>query len=224
MKSILLAKFLDVRYLRTCAMAQPRVTPYPNLIDKEKLDMSMARFFQRLTVDKPVVRNNYFFQVVKPGRNETGPVNLNRRGVDDHQDDEEEVDPEELSWSTSTNGPEDTFVHAHPKHLPSRPTPTPADLRLRSERQTLRRLPRSGAILFTIRTYLTPLEDLGREPGVPGRLASALRGWSKDVGIYKGKERGGWWDVLVDYLDSCWDEQLAKGMAAEGVGKGNFPL
>jgi hypothetical protein len=47
-------------------------------------------------------------------------------------------------------------------------------MRLRVERQTLRRLPRSGAVVFTIRVYLTPLKELGR--GEAGRLAAAIRG------------------------------------------------
>ena len=57
----------------------------------------------------------------------------------------------------------------------------PACLRLRVERQTLRRLPRTGAIVFTIRVYLTPIEELAKEPGVPGRMASAIRSWPDDV-------------------------------------------
>ena len=57
----------------------------------------------------------------------------------------------------------------------------PARVRMRVERQTLRRLPRTGAILFTIRVYLTPLEQLVREPDVPGRMASAIRSWPEDV-------------------------------------------
>ena len=36
---------------------------------------------------------------------------------------------------------------------------------LRVERQTVRRMPRTGEILFTIRTYVDPLEALRRQPG-----------------------------------------------------------
>lgn len=212
--------FRDVRHICSYIKVESN-SLYFGSIDKEKLDMSMERFFQRMSVDKPVVRNNYFFQVIEPGKNKTGPINIDMGGMGD-EDDDREVDPEELGWSTSTNGPEDSFIHGHRK--PSRPTPTVADLRMRSERQTLRRLPQSGAIVFTIRTYLTPMEDLGREPGVPGRLASALRGWGRDIGIYKGKERGNWWDILLEYLDRCWDEQLAQGVATEGAGKEQYPL
>ncbi len=41
---------------------------------------------------------------------------------------------------------------------------------MRSERQTVRRLAHSGVVLFTVRTYLTPVEELGKEAGVPERL------------------------------------------------------
>ncbi|QIW95536.1 hypothetical protein AMS68_001054 [Peltaster fructicola] len=58
----------------------------------------------------------------------------------------------------------------------------------RSERQSLRRLPRSGGVVFTIRTYFMPITELCEEPYVPGRLASAVRSWGDDVSRYKGKE------------------------------------
>lgn len=38
------------------------------------------------------------------------------------------------------------------QYEPPKPLVRPEDLRLRSERQTLRRMPRTGAILFTVRT------------------------------------------------------------------------
>ncbi|KAG6843960.1 hypothetical protein H0H87_011382 [Tephrocybe sp. NHM501043] len=175
--------------------------------DKEKLQLSMERFFQRLSVDKPVSRNNYFFQVVKtPASN----------GVED-------IDPEELAWAESSHGPEDDFLGAHPAVQPTRPTPTPSNVRLRSERQTLRRLPRTGAILFGIRTYLTPLERLAEEPGVARRLAGALRGWGDDIGEYKGKNGGGWWDVVLDYLDKKADEERESGVDDDIKGMDNYP-
>lgn len=59
----------------------------------------------------------------------------------------------------------------------------------RSERQSLRRLPRSGAVVFTIRTYFEPITEIVKEPYVPGRLASAIRSWDADVARYKGREK-----------------------------------
>ncbi|KIO34631.1 hypothetical protein M407DRAFT_13409 [Tulasnella calospora MUT 4182] len=85
----------------------------------------------------------------------------------------------------------------------------PKHIYFRSERQSLRRLPRTGAILFTIRTYYEPVTSLAREPGVPGRMASALRSWSEDVAIYKGQAR--YKDVLLEYLDRMHENQVREG-------------
>jgi hypothetical protein len=56
------------------------------------------------------------------------------------------------------------------------PAEGPPRLWLRSERQTLRRLPRSGAILFTIRVQMAPLTVLARRPERARALAAWLRG------------------------------------------------
>ena len=80
----------------------------------------------------------------------------------------------------------------------------------RSERQSLRRLPRTGGVVFTIRTYFAPMTAVCNERGVPGRLASAVRSWGDDVARYKGKER--YQDVLLDYLDARHADQVAAGL------------
>ncbi|KAK0126927.1 mannosyltransferase [Cadophora gregata f. sp. sojae] len=83
----------------------------------------------------------------------------------------------------------------------------------RSERQTLRRLPRSGGVVFTIRTYFHPITEICEEPYVPGRLASAVRSWGDDVSRYKGKER--YEEVLLEYLDRKHREQVEAGLDLE---------
>jgi hypothetical protein len=45
---------------------------------------------------------------------------------------------------------------------------------LRVERQTLRRLPQSGDVLFTIRTYVTPLGEIAQDADTARRLAAAI--------------------------------------------------
>jgi hypothetical protein len=80
----------------------------------------------------------------------------------------------------------------------------------RSERQSLRRLPRSGGVVFTIRTYFHPVTEIAQEPYVPGRLASAVRSWGDDVANYKGRDRYG--EVLLEYLDGKHEEQVANGL------------
>ncbi|KAL3468039.1 Alg9-like mannosyltransferase family-domain-containing protein [Aspergillus heterothallicus] len=83
----------------------------------------------------------------------------------------------------------------------------------RSERQSLRRLPKSGGVVFTIRTYFEPITDVVKEDYVPGRLASAIRSWGEDVSRYKGKEKYG--EVLLEYLDKKHEEQVARGLDLE---------
>ena len=146
---------------------------------ESKLQHSMSRFFRRLPIDKPVVRVNYSFQVI------ASPA------------DADPEDPEELSWALTMKGDEDVDEgkpgclrpesetggsYSRASNLADRTEPVdPALVRLRVERQSLRRLPKTGAIVFTIRVYMTPLEELVKEPDVPGRMASAIRSWPEDV-------------------------------------------
>ena len=57
---------------------------------------------------------------------------------------------------------------------------------LRVERQTLRRLPQSGQILFTIRIYVTSLADAARNPADAADLAESFRNMAPDFRAYKG--------------------------------------
>lgn len=166
---------------------------------KEKLEKGMMNFFRRVKPEAAVLRNNYFLQ------------------VDD-----------QLAWSTSigdedaTDGEIGWFTAEKNKAIQHH--------FLRSERQSLRRyaairpcfplnflraniasrLPRSGGVVFTIRTYFHPITELCQEPYVPGRLASAVRSWGDDVSKYKGKDR--YADVLLEYLDAKHEEQVANGL------------
>ncbi|CCM03993.1 uncharacterized protein FIBRA_06149 [Fibroporia radiculosa] len=97
----------------------------------------------------------------------------------------------------------------------------PATVYLRTERQTLRRLPRSGGIIFTIRVYQTPVVELAEEPGVPGRLASGVRGWSDDVAEYK--DLFAYKDIL-SYLDERHADQVEKGVVAADDRTAVYPL
>ncbi|KAK4705129.1 hypothetical protein P7C70_g1080, partial [Phenoliferia sp. Uapishka_3] len=162
---------------------------------KTKLKFSMERFFQKLKADKPVQRNNYFFQ------------------IDD-----------QLDWSQNTNGPEKIFDQGAKGPVPEllsasedpswkAPAPTTEfnDVWFRTERQSLRRMPKTGCILFTIRTYFHKVADIASEPGVPGRMASAIRSWPEEVSKYKGGDL--YTPVLLPFLDALHDQQLAEGTA-----------
>ncbi len=56
---------------------------------------------------------------------------------------------------------------------------------VRMERQTLRRLPRTGGVLFTIRVWRHPLEDLDRDPARLKAFALAWRTVTADFRAYK---------------------------------------
>jgi hypothetical protein len=56
---------------------------------------------------------------------------------------------------------------------------------LRVERETIRRFPVTGAVLFTIRTYIRPLRHLVERPEDAARLAEALDNLPDDVRDYK---------------------------------------
>lgn len=69
---------------------------------------------------------------------------------------------------------------------------------LRSERQTLSRLEQSGAILFTIHTYRTPLDALAADPAWSRRFLEVIDRASPALLRYKGV--GEIVPVLRDYL------------------------
>ena len=75
----------------------------------------------------------------------------------------------------------------------------PADagraLNLRVERQTLRRLPRTGGALFTIRVWLAPLGSLAAEPE---RLAAFARAWRAATPELRAYKRFDLYDDLVE--------------------------
>lgn len=64
-----------------------------------------------------------------------------------------------------------------------------APLYYRAERQTLVRLPRTGAVVFTIRVFLHPLETLAERPGALAALVNAVDAAPPALARYKGFER-----------------------------------
>lgn len=70
---------------------------------------------------------------------------------------------------------------------------------LRSEYQTLLRLPEANAVIFTIRTQQLPLAALAGRPDACARLAAVLRAWSPEQRRYKG---GAADDTVIAWLDA----------------------
>jgi hypothetical protein len=70
---------------------------------------------------------------------------------------------------------------------------------LRVERQTLRLLPRSGGVLFGIRTHLYTVGRLAADPRVAADLAAAVRALPPEMALYKSIPP--FREALLAYLD-----------------------
>ncbi len=69
---------------------------------------------------------------------------------------------------------------------------------IRSERQTLRRMPATGAILFTIRVQLAPLGVLLDRPDLGARMLACVESWDESKRAYNST--GGALDQLIEWL------------------------
>lgn len=94
-----------------------------------------------------------------------------------------------------------TENHATPNEKVGQLDPETLNFRkvfLRCERQVVTRVPKTKAVVFTIRTYLTPLNELRLEDGVPQRLCSAIDELPTDMAAYK--RRAAWGEAVKAYL------------------------
>lgn len=83
---------------------------------------------------------------------------------------------DEDDWDSKIRGP-GVGTPSHSTFTPPGPIQDVSQLWFRQERQVLRRLPKSGAIVWMVHTYVERLTDVAQEAGVPGRMASLVRSW-----------------------------------------------
>jgi hypothetical protein len=76
------------------------------------------------------------------------------------------------------------------------------DIFLKVEYQTIRRLPTTGYLLFTVKTMADPLYSLEELPNAARCLAASIRGMSPSMRAYKGIPDKVACQLLLDYLDS----------------------
>ena len=74
-----------------------------------------------------------------------------------------------------------------------------ATLWIRSERQTLRRLSETGAIIFTVKTQFAPFPELRGRSDVAARLVDFLKQASPRS--LANKDAAGRVGAIIDYLD-----------------------
>ncbi|GHO82127.1 heme-dependent oxidative N-demethylase family protein [Dictyobacter formicarum] len=73
---------------------------------------------------------------------------------------------------------------------------------LRVERQTLTRLPKTGAILFTVHTYQTPVAKIAADPVAAQKMSRVLATTPAEMLAYKGISP--FIDPLLAYLQKCY--------------------
>jgi hypothetical protein len=122
---------------------------------RDKVD----RFHERLVVDRPVWRRNWFV-------NPTSELHLPAYG--------------------------------HQMHIASTIETDGSPMWIRSEYQTLRRLPQTEAILFTIRVQRAPLGVLRGRPDLAARMLTTVQSWDREKRMYTST--GGALDALIDWL------------------------
>jgi dimethylamine monooxygenase subunit A len=73
---------------------------------------------------------------------------------------------------------------------------------LKVEYQTIRRLPRSSYLLFTVNTMVDPMHALEKVPPAASCLAASIRGMSPAMRQYKGIDNDEICTAVLQYLDS----------------------
>ncbi|KAG7665981.1 uncharacterized protein J8A68_000411 [[Candida] subhashii] len=136
---------------------------------ESKLKLSMNRYFQRMTPGQFITRSNFSVQT------------HGKYYVDDS--------------NKGHNLPEG-FVQTE---LPYEELDFENQVHYRSERQTLTKLPKSGAVVFTIRTYLMPIAQVKAEgEEVAMRLKGAIEKLPPDIASYKRADE--WGPAVCRYL------------------------
>ena len=103
-----------------------------------------------------------------------------------------------LGWGVLDTG--DWYTPLDQSAGPRPRDPQPTEMHLRVERETLRRLPQTNCVLFTIRTFVTPIAQIADDADTASRLASAIETLPADVRGYK--DIAGVADQLVEHLRS----------------------
>ena len=96
------------------------------------------------------------------------------------------VGPISHRWNWSVMTSHRLFTPHRSRRTPLAPGAGLDKIFIRMESQTLRKLPRTGMILFTIRTYAEPLSRWATMPGAVASLLEMLDGMTPEMRDYKG--------------------------------------
>lgn len=153
---------------------------------KAKIQSPMDKFFKRMKVGYWVQRYNWGVQT----HTQLYAPDLNHP----HGEESEEND---------TRNPEDddSFDYSLIKPLDAADMDFKNGVFLRCERQILLRLPKTNALLFTIRTYMTPLDQIREQepPENSVNLIEAIKNLPPAMAHYKLAEE--WGPAVISYLN-----------------------
>lgn len=114
-------------------------------------------------------------------------------------------------WSLQVDGKDlfrtdgnNFYPHKNEDFDSAKQDPILTECYLRVEHQTLTCLPRTKAIIFCVRSYMTSLEDIRREGEGPA-LAGAIRSMPEKLGDYK--MRPFWAAKILPWLDEPVEDQ-----------------
>ena len=96
------------------------------------------------------------------------------------------VGPISQRWNWSVMTQNKLFTPHRERRTPLPQTAGIDEIFIRMEHQTLRKLAESGCILFTIRTYIEPLQRWAGQPGAVQSLADSLAEMTPKMRDYKG--------------------------------------
>ncbi|KFY15372.1 hypothetical protein V491_05701 [Pseudogymnoascus sp. VKM F-3775] len=93
--------------------------------------------------------------------------------------------------------------------------PTIEDIIIRHERQTLQRLPKTKAILFTVRTFFTPVTELESEPESIRELVDSALAMPEEMARYKCRQvwfqtLQNWASIILDKETECQNIEVGK--------------
>ena len=107
-----------------------------------------------------------------------------------------------MNWTMTVNARMDTSPETYHEWGHERTSVTPENVAekvfLRVELQVLDRMPRSNALMFSIRTYLMSLEDIVSNPEWAKRMHRVMKTLPEPLIDYKGLSR--YHGMVVDYL------------------------
>ncbi|KUI58402.1 hypothetical protein VP1G_05680 [Cytospora mali] len=166
----------------------------------EQLQRPLDRFLSKLKVDSPIQRNTLTL------RSDT------LHALDEYYWPELTMGSED-DWDPRIRGPS-AGTSSYGKWEPPGLVSDISEIWFRQERQVLRRLPKSGAVVWMVHTYIEPMAEVAQEPGIPGKLASHVRSWGHELAEHKGRQL--YEHLLLPYLDELHAKQVEDGFYDDG--------